>query len=213
MSDLEIKNRISEKAREYFFKFGFSRVTMNEIATELGMSKKTLYTYFQSKEDLLHASIAQMHLETSRKIEDLVSDSTLDFGEKLNKLLAVFLAHHSALDARFLADLQKNVPGTWKFCDDFQRDRMRANTSAILREGIEKGVIRSDVDEDFLVQLFSVSIQNMMKPEILSQIPLTPSQIFEKTMKVFFRGILTEDGRAKYFSRGQAELTSEHQMD
>ncbi|MGB2868409.1 MAG: TetR/AcrR family transcriptional regulator [Bacteroidota bacterium] len=215
MSDLEIRNRISEKAREYFLRFGFSKVTMNEIATELGMSKKTLYTYFPSKEELLHASVQQMQEETSRQIERLIADKTLEFSEKLNRLLQIVLTHHSKFDGRFLADLQKNVPDTWKFCNDFQRERMQNNTTAIVREGIEKGLFRKDLQENFLVLLFIGSMQQMMQPETLSQVPFTRAQVFELIMDVFLSGILTEEGKARLLSPsalGGVE-NSEHQMD
>lgn len=215
MSDLEVKNRISGKAREYFLRFGFSKVTMNEIATELGMSKKTLYTYFPSKEELLHASVKQMQEETSKQIENLVADESLEFGEKLSRLLQIVLAHHSKFDGRFLADLQKNVPDTWKFCDDFQRERMRNNTAAILREGIEKGLFRKDINEDFLVLLFVGSMRQLMNPETLSQVPFNRAQVFEMMMDVFLSGILTEEGRVRLSSQHmlKSEETSEHQMD
>ena len=52
MTDMEIRDRILEKARDMFFKLGFSKVTMDEIAFELGMSKKTLYRYFKTKKNL-----------------------------------------------------------------------------------------------------------------------------------------------------------------
>ena len=215
MSDLEVRNRISEKAREYFLRFGFSKVTMNEIATELGMSKKTLYTYFPSKEELLHASVQQMQEETSGQIEKLVADKTIEFSEKMNRLLQIVLTHHSKFDGRFLADLQKNVPDTWKFCNDFQRERMQNNTTAIVREGIEKGLFRRDIQESFLVLLIIGSMQQMMRPETLSQVPFTRAQVFEMMMDVFLSGILTDEGRAKLVSRNRlvAVENSEHQMD
>jgi AcrR family transcriptional regulator len=52
---MEIKERIVEKAKEYFLKFGIKSVRMDEIASALGVSKKTIYQFFQDKEDLADA--------------------------------------------------------------------------------------------------------------------------------------------------------------
>ena len=68
MEENEIKVKILHKAEEMFLQFGFSRVTMEEIAMELGMSKKTLYRFFPGKEQLLKEMINGMKC----KFEDYV---------------------------------------------------------------------------------------------------------------------------------------------
>ncbi|MBI3579173.1 MAG: TetR/AcrR family transcriptional regulator [Ignavibacteriales bacterium] len=216
MADLEIKNRILQQAREHFFKFGFSKVTMSEIAAELGMSKKTLYAYFPSKEDLLMASLRQLQEETSAVTEGIIADMTMDFGEKMNKLMSVLNAHHSKLDTWFLADLQKNLPSGWSFCNDFQRDRMRKNTRDLVRQGVEQGIFRSDVNETVLVTMYMIIMQGMMTPEMLKQLPLSATQLYDEIMKVLFGGALTNEGREKYLSQPlgkYVEIASEHEMD
>lgn len=216
MSDLEIKNRILQQAREHFFKLGFSKVTMNEIATELGMSKKTLYAYFPSKEDLLMASLRQIQDETSSKAERIIADMGMDFGEKMNKLMGVINAHHSKLDTWFLADLQKNLPNGWSFCNDFQQERMKKNTSDLIRQGVEQGVFRNDVNETVLVAMYMTLMRGMMTPEMLKQLPFSTTQLYDEIMKVLFGGVFTGEGRKKYLSQSPGtyvEASPEHNMD
>src|SRR5690606_41317726 len=60
--DEDVKKRIMDEARSLFFRYGFSKVTMDEAAEGLGMSKKTLYRYFPSKEVLLE-EITAAHID------------------------------------------------------------------------------------------------------------------------------------------------------
>ena len=87
MTDHEIKDRILRKAEEHFLKLGYSKVTMNEIAEDLGMSKKTLYAHFESKEELLKTIVFKLRDERIAKIDKLLDDKQIDFIEKLGQLL------------------------------------------------------------------------------------------------------------------------------
>ncbi len=64
--DIEIKDRILSRAEEMFLKFGYSKVTMDEIAANIGMSKKTLYKFFPSKEELVTGDYLQNALRSKR---------------------------------------------------------------------------------------------------------------------------------------------------
>lgn len=216
MSDLEIKNRILQQAREHFFKFGFSKVTMNEIATDLGMSKKTLYAYFPSKEELLVELLRQLQNEIETTAERLIADETMDFGEKLSKLMGLIHGYHSKLDAHFLADLQKSAPESWKLCGHFELERMKNNVSAIIRQGVEQGIFRNDVNEEVLVMMYTILMQNMMTPETLRRLPLSTSELYDAMMKVLFGGVFTNEGIKKYLLQSPGkyvEASSEHNMD
>jgi AcrR family transcriptional regulator len=110
MTDFEIRNRILEKAEEHFLQYGFSTVTMSEIATDLGMSKKTVYTHFQSKEDLASEMVKRMQDDISHQINELVDETGMDFIEKLKRILRITAMHHSRLTPHFRMDLQKHAP-------------------------------------------------------------------------------------------------------
>jgi TetR/AcrR family transcriptional regulator, cholesterol catabolism regulator len=56
---MEIKDKILSGAVELFFKYGIKNITMDEIAKHLGMSKKTIYTFFKDKDEMVHSLISQ----------------------------------------------------------------------------------------------------------------------------------------------------------
>ena len=83
----EIKERILKQAEQLFLQFGYSKVTMDEIAANLGMSKKTLYKFFPSKEELVREIIYKMRCGVKDYIDDLLANNEMDFVEKLKRLM------------------------------------------------------------------------------------------------------------------------------
>ena len=92
----EMKVTMLAISKEHFLRLGFSKVTMREIATDLGMSKKTLYEYFQSKEELLSEVINRLQNEVREKIDATIENVEIDFLEKIEKTMLKYGAkvHH-----------------------------------------------------------------------------------------------------------------------
>jgi len=195
VSDSEIRDRIIEKASEHFLQFGFSTVTMSEIATDLGMSKKTVYAYFPSKEDLAAEMVRRMQADISKQISLLVDDQEMEFLEKLKKILDITAAHHSRLTPHFRMDLQKHAPEACKCSDDFQQNQIYTVVSKVIQEGIRKKMFRSDIEEPIVTAIFIAAFQSLLRPESLARIPKSIHEIIEGISEVMFRGILTDSAR------------------
>jgi TetR/AcrR family transcriptional regulator, cholesterol catabolism regulator len=196
-SDSEIRARILEKAREHFLQFGFSTVTMSDIATGLGMSKKTMYAHFQSKEDLASEMVKTLQTEMTSQIDALVEDQSMDFMEKLNRILDLTASHHSQLTPHFRMDLQKHAPGVCKCSDDFQHQQIHAVVSKLIQEGIRKGVFRSDIDEPIVTSMFLASFQSLLRAESLARLQRPIPQIIEAISSVMFQGVLADEVRPR----------------
>src|SRR5438094_10545108 len=82
------RQRIVEAARAHFFSHGFRSVTMDDLAGELGISKKTLYAHFPGKIDLLQAVLADKFAGVEAKLKEVTSAHTHDFSATLRELLA-----------------------------------------------------------------------------------------------------------------------------
>ena len=76
--DIEIKERILQTTKEMFYKFGYSKVTMEEIAADLGISKKTLYKHFSNKEHILKEIVNGAKCEIETYVENLLDDKKTD---------------------------------------------------------------------------------------------------------------------------------------
>lgn len=200
MDEKEIKDRILAKSEVMFLQFGYSKVTMEEIAANLGISKKTLYKFFPSKEGLVHYIIENMKCGVDEYIDELWNDSSLDFVKRLKKLMDFFAKQSSKLQGPLLNDLQKSIPEIWKEINEFRKKSTLKKMTLLINEGIEKGIFRKDINQQIILLMYLNTIQGIINPETLSQLPLSGDQAFEIIIKIMFEGIFTEEGREKYIS-------------
>lgn len=200
-ADEAIKQRIMEEARDLFFRFGFSKVTMDETAESVGMSKKTLYRFFSRKEDLLE-EITRTHLEEcNQEIAAIIGKSGMDPLEKLRKFLNYVTAIYAKMSGALLHDLRRNVPEIWKMVEDHRQNCMQNEFCALIKEGRQKGRFRKDVDERLFVLIYSQVMKEILNPDVLSGLPFKPEQVFDSVVKVLFEGMLTDKARTEYHAK------------
>ena len=210
--DLEIKGRIMAAAEEMFLKFGYSKVTMEEIAAGLGMSKKTLYKFFPGKESLIRNIIEDMQCEVDDYITELWSSESIDFVKKLKMMMDYIGKQSSKLRGPLLTDLQKNIPEIWNEINEFRRQHAYKKINMLINEGVKMGAFREDLDQQVIVLMYMNAIQGIINPETLAQLPFTGNQAFEMIIKIMFEGIFTEEGRSKYISYQTEDVTPEEKQ-
>lgn len=201
----KLKKRIISSSSKLFFDRGFSKVSMDEIASGLGISKKTLYQHFPSKEALLYQVVTDMMAENGSIIESIVNDQKMDFHQKLSLLMNHLSGVISRLYRPFGDDLRRNAPEMWEEVDRFRTKKILLNFRKLLESGIRQGVFRKDVDPQLMTMVFSTLIQNLIDPKLFSQIPFTAAQVFETIVEVVFRGILTEPARKEFVKKIKGE--------
>lgn len=198
MSDSELKARIFEAAKVYFFTNGFSKTTMEELAQSMGMSKKTIYKFFPSKDDI----VKEITREKIRSIHEgclkLQKDRSVDFLERVNCITGYLSNEMRTMKPQFYLDLQRTMPDLWKEVDEFRNERVYHDFSALIREGVEIGVFRKDINVDVLVLMYGTAMQNIVNPETLSKLPLNASQAYDAIVDIIFSGVFTEQAKEKY---------------
>ena len=199
--DSEIKERILSTARDEFFKFGFSKVTIDEIASKMGMSKKTIYKYFESKDDLVQAVTKATMDEMVNRCQEIIRDQEVDFVDKLRQMMTLVAVQYSKMGRPLVEDLQKNAPHIWKQIDEFRQERIHKDFGNLLREGMQKGMFRNDIDEQLILLIYMNAVQTIINPETLMHLPFTAAQVFDAIVKVIYEGILTDEAKSKYLSR------------
>lgn len=193
-----------ENAGQKFIQFGFSKVTMEEIADDLGMSKKTLYQHYESKMVLLKELVGHKLTECNGFMCGLCGTDKITFVEKLKKMLEFVGGLYSSLNKHFVDDMRKHAPEVWKLIDEHRRQHIVNEFGQLIREGVEKGKFRSDVDEKLTTMIMLTLVENLINPEKLTEMPYTATQIFENISTIFFEGFLTEDARAEYIRNEKA---------
>lgn len=198
--DKEIKQRITQKADEMFRQYGFSKVTMEEIASDLAISKKTLYKHFSNKEHILKELVHSNKCEVDRFIDELMSSKETPFIDKLKKFMNFIAQQAQKLEGPMVRDLMKSNPEIWKDIEEFRSKKAYKHLSQLIAEGVEDGIFRKDVNNDVVVVAYVAAIHSLINPEVLAKLPVTADQAFRDILKILFEGIFTDGGREKYKS-------------
>lgn len=193
----ETRRRIVATAHDKFLSTGFSAVTMDDLARELGMSKKTLYEFFPGKLDLLRATTRLRNDSCVREMGAIASER-LDFFERARKTFGYVSRIYSQLTPAYLNDLRRNAPEVWTEIQEFRRTYVRRNMLDLIDQGVAQGILRKDLDRETLVRLYLTMTSALLNPEISGWAPGEQiSTTFEVFVKVYVEGLLTEAGRRR----------------
>ena len=197
MDDDNIRQRIIEASRERFYAMGFSKVTMDEMASELGISKKTMYKYFPSKDDLIDAITEWQMIRVLGRVKEIVN-SPDDFIEKIHNLWSFVGETYSRMSKQYHDDMRRFRPDLWKRIEEFRNQHLIENATKLIDEGIKRGVFREDVNKEILVLHYVSAVQAILCPEVLVQHSFSAEEAFKTILRVTFDGILTDESREDY---------------
>jgi AcrR family transcriptional regulator len=196
----ELRTNIIKHASELFFQFGPSKVTMEEIAERLGMSKKTLYKAFASKDELLSAVVAGHQEEIDAMMQPLMeaalSADELSFTAILAGMSECMVTKIGATaHSPLFPDLQRSYPLIWKELEERRRVKITTLFQQILDNGSERGIFRPELHHQFFIVLYVSAVNAMMNPVMLSTLDMTANDAYRMMVMIFFNGALTDKGR------------------
>ncbi len=187
--------RLLAGARHHFFAHGFRGVTMDDLAAELRMSKKTLYAHFPSKAALLQAVIGD---KLSRLEADLsAAMEGKDFARKLQAMLACMRDHSDEIQSSFVRDMRRADPKLFARIQEGRRKLIHRFFGRLLEEGRKAGMIRKDVATKLLIEILVGAVDAVMVPSRVEELGITPKTGFMRIISVFLEGALTRKGSRK----------------
>lgn len=149
---MEVKEYIIEEADRLFCQYGFKSVTMDDIAKQLGMSKKTIYQHFSDKDELVNILILAKLNKQGCTIDQSISDAPNAVVEILASI-ATMNDQLSNMNARLFFDLQKYHPKAWLIFKDFKENKLKETIYKNLLRGVEQGLYRENMNLEILTQL------------------------------------------------------------
>lgn len=192
-----ISERLLMTAMQEFMQYGFSRISMDDLAIRMGMSKKTLYKYYPSKEELVKAVLElrkQRVGELMSFIETKVPKHA--FGEKIVQVSQKVAEFLSEIQPHVMFDLKKSFPHIFDDFDTFRKASIVKGFTIALNEGRASGVFRDDIPIELAVHMHLTLISTMMNPEYLSSQQYTPLQVFTMILRCTMEGLCTNKGRS-----------------
>lgn len=186
------KEKIIAFATERFLQEGFSKISVDEIASDLGMSKKTFYKFFNSKEDLL-TQIVDRFLAAARGRITRIMDSDKNFIEKIADVTSFLNDVVNRFGRPIQVDMQRHAPALWKRIEDFRRQRITQQFRYLFEQGLEEGFVRKDVNQRVFLLAYIGAVEAIIAPSVLVNESFSAREALRNIMAIFFHGILTEE--------------------
>jgi len=190
--------RIVRQAREHLFVHGYCGCTMDDLATELGMSKKTLYAHFPGKDAIMRAVLEQLGAEIRAEADALFANRTLTFAEKLRGFAEGMFERLARLNPRMPRELQRYAPSLHQLLVDIRQRNIPYVFGRFIEEGQLAGKVRANVDAAFAVEFFLAAMQNLLQSGATERLKLAPRDLIPRAIDLLFDGLLTPAGRKEH---------------
>lgn len=190
--------RILRQARVHFFTHGYSRFTMDELAAELGMSKKTLYVHFAGKDVIVAALIDALGREIRADADALLHNRQLNFAEKLRGFVESIAERLTAVNPHLLRDLQRYAPALYQRVTEMREKNIPYVFGRFVEEGQIAGLVRDDLPPGFAIEFYLQAMHGLIQPAALERLRLPPREVIRHAVDLFFGGLLTAAGRKQH---------------
>jgi AcrR family transcriptional regulator len=188
----DLKN-ILFRVRDLYRKYGIKSITMDDVATELGISKKTLYQFVADKDDLVGKYI---DYEIQLRQEEICKCFKIGFNaiEELFEISGFMNKMMRDQNPATEHDLRKYYPHHYQKMIKTRRERMYSYILLNLKKGKEEGLYRSEMDEEIIAKLYLSRSENIHFNELFTIEEFTSSKLFTELLAYHVRGIATEKG-------------------
>ncbi len=190
---MEEKNKIIERTEDKFFRDGFYKTTMDEIATDLSMSKKTIYKLFPSKDDLVIAIARHFMRGMKSKILPALS-SNKNAIEKLEDLINILAKASDKISSARMEEMKKHYPALWNEIDKFRTEMMFGNITKVIDQGKKEGLFL-DYPTNIVMNVLVASIRNIVNPDFILNNNFSIIEAARFAFKIIIGGIVTDKGK------------------
>lgn len=181
------------KSRDLFIKYGVKSLTMDEIARELGMSKKTIYLHVENKADLV-MKVVTLYLDDEKKQMDLILHNSKNSIEEMVHMMRYLLTNFSELNTSAIYDMQKYYPKAWSMFNEYRNNYVLERIKDNLKKGIEQGVYRNDMEPEVIGRIYVAGIDMMLNQHVFPSKQFQFLNIYRQFINYHLRGIVSVKG-------------------
>ncbi len=202
----EDKLKILTHSRRKFHREGFYKTSMDEIALELQMSKKTIYKYFPSKENLLEEICTSTSCEILNSVEAII-ESNEDVVVKFVKLLNIHTQFTINISEKWIRDLSVHAPEIRKKIDETKNEQIDKFLRKLLEQGKREKLIEN-YPTPIIIATFRSALTSVLTTDFLVNNKFSMHHAFKATYELLLNGILTRAGKDK-FQKAKSMLAKE----
>ena len=204
------REKIIKFAQQKFFREGFYKSTMDELAKELQISKKTIYKYFPSKEKLVEEISSDLTCSTDSEIAGII-EARENVVWKFVKILKMYSHRLVNFSDKWRHDLQVHSPYIFENLTKYRSEKIYSILNKLIEQGKKEKLIKNFPNE-IIIACFNSTIQSVVNPEFILINKFSMYQAFVFTFEMLLSGILTQKGLEK-FNKMKEEFEIEFQQN
>lgn len=190
---MEVKERIKQKADELYRRYGIKSVTMDEIAGQLGVSKKTIYHSFSDKNELVDAVIADM-LKFNKDCCQAYKENSLNAIHEVFMAMDMLQVIFDNMNPSILFDIERNYPTTYKKFKEYKYKYLYELVMGNLERGIHEELFRPEINIDVIAK---VRLETMMLPfneQLFPKTKFSMGMLHQQIIEHYLFGIVSPKG-------------------
>lgn len=188
-----MRENIINKATDLFLNLGFKSVTMDDIANEMGISKKTIYVHFANKTKLVEAVTFSVFENVCDGIDNICDASANPIEELYDiKMFVLHYLKNERSSPQF--QLQKYYPQIHNQIRIKHFEKMHGSVKESLQKGIDTDLFRKNLDVDFIARLYFNGMTGIKDQDLFPADIYTPEYLMENYLEYHLRAIVTDKG-------------------
>lgn len=172
-------------------------MTMDDLAEELGISKKTLYAHFPGKFDVLKAVLADKLASVEATLNEVTQAHPHDFQATLRELLAGTRRELDEIKPPFIRDMRQKAPDIFKLVERRRAALIQRYMGKFFQNGQRLGMVRKDIPANLIIEILLAIVQSIMNPAKIEELGMMPKEGYAGILKIVLEGALTAKGRKR----------------
>jgi AcrR family transcriptional regulator len=192
-----LKDEIADIAEELAYKGGITSLTMDDLASHMGISKKTIYQYFESKQELVDYMVVRRLNQTVLKIDEAMKShhNVIHVFIRIMRLLPEIMG---AINPVVFDELKSKYRSTWKRFEEIKQKHMFNSLMVLLEKGKKQGYFRKNIHSEILVQMRFLQVESTFNSKSYPFHKYAFDEIHRQLLEHFLCGICTLKGLELY---------------
>jgi TetR/AcrR family transcriptional regulator, cholesterol catabolism regulator len=192
---METRERILTHANQLFMKYGARSVTLDDVARDLGISKKTIYQYFENKEDIV-CEVTRNHMRAEEEAGNRIAGISENALDELARFIQHTIQSLKTISPQLIFETQKYYPQAWQIFHDHKNDYILSKVRENLERGIREGLYRADIHVEIVARMRVAQIEMSLDPALFPPDQFDFVEIQLQMIELYMFGVMTKKGRA-----------------
>lgn len=192
------KEIILENATQIFLKFGLHKISMDELADQIGVSKKTIYNYFGSKENLLEAIIHDKMEKLLESLSDILLDENITIIEKINLGVKAICTDYATFERAVSQDPNAARISRMPECA-LLNDKIQNAVEVVAKEAQDQGLIKQGIHLQMLPYVFLNIVRGLSSWTTPDNYSFSKLDLMKHSIDIVMDGLLTEKGLEEFY--------------